>query len=508
MISRRTLTLAAGMAVIAMVAAGNLPAEDAPDPAAVRDAAAGRVCLVTAENAIGAPVAYASGFLLGEGRFVITDLASLARPDVRQAMLRFRNGSKAIATEFGMADPAIGLVAVKLDRPPAGLSGLAIPTASAPEDPGDVTVIGHKWAQDLDFIIGRFSHVVSSADLAARLKIDPPKQAGSFFNFANINPEQVSGSPVLDRGNNVVGVILRIAGADKPVVVPASALWESLKSADRQLRPLAELPKPFWPVAVLPVPGKPSTPQDFAQSVRTIKVRSRCTKCNSKGTITVRKLIESHNVGGMQRNTYRDEVQTCPTCSGEGVVFPDGLYAQYVRMAETGTWLASAGGVDARVRDTVFANCLDLLKAVSRVGKSYRDDLLRETKPDLSKNLAGGPHGIVVFAQVRELVDGPDGSYWVLAPHGLEATLAAKADRLAAAVEARGGRLRDGHWIILAGLAVGPVSLGGQRATYVQPLAWTDGPNLGVREHKPGGSGTPGTSPSPKPPGSPSFFGL
>jgi hypothetical protein len=496
------------MALVSLVAAETAAAADAPDAAAIREAAARRVCLVTAENALGAPLAYASGFLLGEGRFAITDLASVARPDVKQVRLRFRDGAKATAQEFGMADPAIGLVAVRLDQPPAGLSGLAIPTASASEDPGEVTVVGHKWAQDLDFVIGRFSHVVSSGDLAARLKIGPPKQAGSFFSFAAINPEQASGSPVLDGGGNVVGIVLRVAGADKPLVVPASALWESLKSADRQLRPLAELPKPFWPVAVLPVPGKACTPQDFAQSVRSIKVRSLCSQCKGKGTITVRKLVESRTVGGIQRNTFKDETQTCPTCRGEGVVFPEGLYAQYVRMAEAGTWLASAGGVEPKVRDTTFANCLDLLKAVSKVGRGYRDDLMQEIKSDLSKNLAGGPHGVVVFAVVRESVDGPDGPYVMLAPHGSGATFAAKADRMAAAAEVRGTRLKDGHSVILAGLAVGNVSLGGQRATYVQPFAWADGPGLGLHEHKPGGPGAPETPSQSKPSGSPTFFGL
>jgi hypothetical protein len=512
MSSRRALILAAGVAVAAMVATGNLPAADAPDVAAAREVAAGSVCRVIAENALGVPVAYASGFLLGEGRFAITDLASLARPDVKQARLQFRDGGKAVGLQFGMADPSIGLAALKVDQLPGNLSGLALSAASSAEGLGEITVIGHKWAQEPekpDFMIGQFSHVTSSASLATEmLKIDPPKQAFSFINFASINPEQPSGSPVVDKSGKVVGVLLRIAGLSKPLVVPASALREALMASDRQLRPLAELPKPLWPIAVLPVPGKPATAQDFAQTLRLIRTRSVCNQCRGKGTITVRKLVETRVINGVQRSMYKDEAQTCQDCKGEGVNFPDGLYAQYSRMAEAGTYLASAGGVDQKVRDTVFSGCMDLLKAVSRIGKGYRDDLAKEIKADLSKNPDGGPRGMVVFAEVRESVEGPDGQYLMLAPHGSGATLVAKADRLAAVGEVRGTRLDEGQGIILAGMAMGSVSIGSRRATYVQPFAWADGSGFGSHERKPGGSGAPGTPPPPKKPGSPNFFGL
>ncbi|MCX5682360.1 MAG: hypothetical protein NT049_01575, partial [Planctomycetota bacterium] len=333
-----------------------------------------------------------------------------------------------------------------------------------------------------------------------------PKKAISLLNFASINPEQASGSPVLDRSGAVVGVLLRIAGVDKPLMVPASALRDALMASDRQLKPLAELPKSAWPVWVLPVAGKPVSAADFAQSVRTIKVRSVCNKCKGKGTLTVRTPVKSTSVGGFSRTTYKEESKTCDGCQGEGVLFPDGLYGQYIRMAETGTWLALAGGVEPKVRDAAFSGGLDLLRAIGKVGKGYRDDLVKEIKSDLSKGVAAAPHGMVVYAQVRESVDGPDGSYVLLSPHGSGATFAAKADRMAAVAEVRGTQLGEGHWIILAGLGMGPVSLGSQQATFVQPFAWADGPSLG--QHKNGGQGGPASPPSPKPPGSPSFFGL
>jgi hypothetical protein len=177
-------------------------------------------------------------------------------------------------------------------------------------------------------------------------------------------------------------------------------------------------------------------------------------------------------------------------------------------MAEAGTWLALAGGVEPKVRDAAFSGGLDVLRAIAKVGKGYREDLVKEIKSDLSKGAAAEPHGMVVYAQVRELVDGPDGAYVLLSPHGAGATFAAKADRMAAVAEVRGTRLGEGHWIILAGLAMGPVSLGSQRATYVLPFAWADGPSFGPHPHKDGGPGGPASPPPPKSPGSPSFFGL
>ncbi|MCX5654553.1 MAG: trypsin-like peptidase domain-containing protein [Planctomycetota bacterium] len=516
---RRALILVAELVISGLlVATGTLVAAETPDMAAVRDAAEARVCLVTAENALGVPLAYASGFLLGEGRFVVTDLASLARPDVKQARLQFRDGSKATATQFAMADPSTGLVAIKVDGVPAGLSGLAFSAASEAEVPGEVVVVGHTWGQDPDkpdIIIGKFSHATSSADLAARLKSDPPKQAVSFLNFSTINPDEASGAPVLDRSGNVVGVLLRIAGADKPLAVPAAALREALVASDRQLKPLAELPKPLWPVAVLPVPGKPVAAADFAQAVRAIKRRSVCSNCNGKGTVTVRKLIESRVTGGMRHNTYKDESKTCPSCRGEGVLFPDGLYAQFARMAEAGTWLASAGGVDPKVRDMVFSNGLDVLRAIAKVGRAYRDDLVQEIKTDLGKAGAIDPRGVVAYVEVRDSVEGPDGKYLILAPLHAHPMLAAKGDRLAAVAEVRGGRLDEGKWIIVAGLVMGRVTIGSHQPLFVQPFAWADGPTLGPSPYKGDGQTTPTpptTTPStptpPKVPGSPSFFGL
>ena len=502
------LAVAAGLGLPAMAAG------QAGDAVALRDAAGRRVCLVTAENALGIPLSYASGFLLGEGRFVVTDLASLAQPGVKQASLRFRDGTVAVARQFGMADPATGLVVVQLEQPPAGAAGLTFADVSTAEGPVEATVVGWKWGQDLDLTVGRVSQPLAASVLAARLKMEAPADAASFLNFEGMQPEEASGSPVFDRGGGVLGVLLQVAGFNKALVVPSAALRKALLASDRQLKPLSELPKPVWPIATAPVPGKPVAPGDFAQAVRTIKLRSRCARCSGKGTVRVEKIVGTTTLGGITQKIVRTEDVTCTACRGEGVFLADGFYAQYVRMAEGGTWMALAGDVDPKARDAAFSNSLAVLRAIGKVSRRYRDALVQQARTDLAKPPSGGPRGLVVLAHVRELADGPDGQYVLFTPHLTTTLMAARADQMSAVGEFQGAKLDVGRWIVLAGMGFGPVTLGDQKPLYVRPVAWVEGPNLGgsPRHDHPGtGPTTPGPSPeptTPSTPGPPNFFGL
>jgi len=486
-------------------------AGQATDAASLRDGAGQRVCLVTAQNALGVPIAYASGFLFGDGRFAVTDLASLAQPGVTQAELRFRDGTTAVATQFGMADPGIGLAAIHLDKPPAGAAGLAFSNISTSDGAVEATVVGWKWGQDLDLTVGRVTQPLSAADLAARLKMDAPSTSASFLNYDGPSPEEVSGSPVLDRSGGVLGVLLQVAGAGKPVVVPSSALRQALLSSDRQLKPIARLPKPVWPVATFPTPGRPATPSEFAQLVRLIKTRSRCGKCDGKGTVRVEKVVGTQTRGGITQKIVRQEDVTCPTCKGDGVLFPDGFYSYYMKMAENGTRLALAGDTEPKARDAAFSNCLELLRAVAKVGRAYREDLVQQAKEDLAKPATNSLRGVVAFAQVRDSADTADGSYVLLAPSRSGAVLAARADRMAASGEAQGAKLTPGRWIVLAGMVLGQVTLDDAKRLYVRPFAWVDGPHLGSlpgHGHPTGPESPPSTPTTPRAPGSPSFFGL
>ena len=503
-----SLAVAAGLGLPAMAAG------QASDAVALRDAAGRGVCLVTAENALGIPLSYASGFLFGEGRFAVTDLASLAQPGVKQASLRFRDGTVAVARQFGMADPAIGLAVVQLEHPPAGAAGLTLADVSTAEGPVEATVVGWKWGQDLDLTVGRVGQPLAASVLAGWLKVEAPADAAAFLTFEGMRPDEASGSPVLDRGGGVMGVLLQVAGFNKALVVPSAALRKALLSSDRQLKPLSELPKPVWPIATAPAPGKPVAPGDFAQTVRTIKLRSRCSKCEGKGTVRVERIVGTTTMGGMTQKIIRTEDVTCTACRGEGVLLADGFYAQYVRMAEGGIWMALAGDVEQKARDAAFSNGLDVLRAIGKVGRRYRDALVQQACADLAKPPSGGPRGLVVFARVREWADGPDGRYVLFTTHKTKTLMAASAERMSAAGEPQGAKLDADRWIVLAGMVFGPVTLGDRKPLYVRPFAWVQGPNLGdsPKHDHPGTAPTkPGPAPEPTIPstsGPPNFFGL
>ncbi len=99
----RTRGWSVGVAVT-LLAAGWASGQVGPpkfDLQFLRGSAGPAVCRITVENAWGIPQAVVSGFLLGEGRFVVTDLGTVARPGAARARLLFSDGAEAEATEFG-----------------------------------------------------------------------------------------------------------------------------------------------------------------------------------------------------------------------------------------------------------------------------------------------------------------------------------------------------------------------------------------------------------------------
>ena len=132
-----------------MFCAALSPAAEPLNSLAVRKTVSPKVCLVVAENAVGVPRGYATGFLMGDGRFALTDLATLAQPGVAQAELRFDDGTVARSVTFGMADPVLGVAAIFVEQSDAlkrdGLRlSLKVP---APEDAAPVAVAGWQWSR-------------------------------------------------------------------------------------------------------------------------------------------------------------------------------------------------------------------------------------------------------------------------------------------------------------------------------------------------------------------------
>jgi len=159
-----------------------------PPPQEIREAAGPAVCLVSAEGPLGLQVARVNGFLLGGGKFVVTDLAAVAQPGVARVTLTFRDGSTSAVKEFGLADPAIGLVLLKVEEPKAGATGLSLSTVPTSSGPTDALLFGWKQSQDPNMVRVRIYSGITSGDLAARLKVDPPKTAVTFYGIEGLRP--------------------------------------------------------------------------------------------------------------------------------------------------------------------------------------------------------------------------------------------------------------------------------------------------------------------------------
>ena len=486
----------------------------APQGAEIREAAGPLVCLVSVDGPLGLPVARANGFLLGNGKFAVTELAAVASPGATHVTLRFRDGTVCAAKEFGLADPALGLVLLKVGEPDQGDGGLALSTVPTTSGASDAVILGWRHGQDQVLVRARIYNGIASGDLANRLKVEPPKAAVGFYGVEGTRPDVLAGAPILDAEGGVAGVLLQIPGSERAIVVPAGALRNALLAAEPQLKPLAALPKPLWPAMPMPV-GKPMAASDFASVMRTIKSKSRCPKCAGKGTISIERAIPGPSDGRGRRQIQTTiETQVCSNCSGEGVVCPDGLYALVVLVAEGAVWLQSAPDVEARVRDAASTGGRDLLGALARVGQRYRTACQRQLETDFGRMADQLPRGLVVYAQVQDTVQGPDGTYLMLTTFGPRTLLAVKADRLTPPVGPDGKRAAVpdvGEWVVLGGVGEGVATIGGRHPVLVRPFGWVPGPRLaGSTPTRPGrnpDSATPG-APEPKAPGMPTFFGL
>ena len=498
--------------LVLLLAADALRAAEPIDILAVRNEAGPKVCLVTVDGPLGLPVAYASGFLLGEGKFVITDLASVARPGVNQITLRFRDGSTAVGRQFGMADPATGLAAILIEPPKTDVGGLGLAAEPLP-DGTEVAIVGWKRAQDLDMARGAIKNGASTADLATLARIEPPKVPTTFLTFSLNRVGLATGAPAVDGSGRAIGVLLDLAGVDRTILVPSGLLRSALLSAGARLKPLSELPKPIWPVAVCTLAGKPVNPGEFAQAARTAKTRSRCGECSGRGVVTQRKHVGTERTPiGTVKNIYKDVTETCKACRGESAVCTDGLYGAFANMAYGAAWLAASPDVDPRAKEAAVTNGTTMLKGLARVGVHFRDGFVTQAGADLAKPGGEFPRGIVVYAQVREALTAADGPYRLLAPFRSPALLVVKADLLAPPAGAdgkpAGAQPAVGQWIVLGGAAEGVALLQNLKPILVRPFGWAPGPQL----HAPPGPGrAPGPADEPPPkkqPGEPDFFGL
>ncbi len=490
MLRRSTVTFMAA-ALAAVFGLAGVCAAAALDGNAVRQKVGPRVCLVRVDGALGLPVSYASGFLFGQGKFIVTDLASVAQPGVTQVTAIFGDGTKAQAKEFGMADPALGVVAIGVDLPKDKGAGLTLSKASVPEDGISAAVVGWKWGEDLYLTVGTLKGRMPAADLAETVALEGPAPKVEFLKFLCPKLDIATGAAVVDAQGTVVGVMVRLMGAAKPTVVPAPLIRQALLSGGTQLKPLSALPNALWPVSLQVTPGRPPTPQGFSRAAGDARRRSICAMCKGSGKVKVKYIAGyTRGLGGMRRPIIRFRVETCKICSGEGVVCRRGLYGYFVRMAEGATHLIASPDTTENVSDAAFKNGMGLLAALGKVPTRYRNSLTSQIRADLNAAEPKYPRGAILYAQVCESVNLRGDNFTVLVPYGLRTVLMVNSDMLTSAYGVDDSPTATaptaGSSVVVGGVLEGMAHVQGSSPISMRLFGWAFAPALGPKiERKP-----------------------
>jgi hypothetical protein len=468
----KRIVLLAGVWVGALLAPTRGLRAAAPiDAGAVRDSARSAVCRVTVENAWGIPEAIATGFLLGDGRFVVTDLGTVGRPGAAQVALQFQDGSKVVAREFGMADPALGLVLLRMPADAPARTGLAL-AAELPVLDGTAPVIaaGWHWGSQLEVVAGRLWKGPALRDLAPLARVEPPAGVDTFVRMEGGRLEAAPGSPVLGSSGTVlaVGFDLLLRDTVAPLAMPATTLRSALLATPPQLKPLAELPKPIWPQRPLRMPGSPATPADFTAAANRFKTSLLCQACKGTGRITG----EGPGRGLISR--FFDGRFLCPICYGELVTPSEVSLKALSTLAEQGTRTVWVPVADDRARAAARTTAADILKALAGYGPHFRHEHAAAVAAALHTAALPPPWGIVCQAQVTGADDGPDGRYVFLAPWRSQATLAVRADDLVTPGYKTAARREPpaDSWVLLLGAALSKFEADSREGFFVLPCEW------------------------------------
>ncbi|MBE3071106.1 MAG: trypsin-like peptidase domain-containing protein [Planctomycetes bacterium] len=496
--TRRTAVLAA---VLGLLQATTVPAAAPATPAApvdgakvdalaLRKAAEPKVCLVTVDGPLGLPLARASGLLVGDGKLVVTDLATLAQPGIQKVRLRFGDGRTAEAKTFAVADPALGLVVLRIEKPDPKFKGYGFSKAAVPEKGMTAVAIGWKWGESLDLSVGTVLPGPATADVAKDAEVTDPPAAARFDAFWCTQMCVAPGAPVLTASGEVAGVVVRFIGCHKMLSVPAAEVAKLVASAATTEKAVTLVPNAVWPGAVEVIPGRPTSRSEFAEAVRLVKRRSICTKCKGKTTVRIRKLVGyTKNSAGIRVPLYREEDEPCDKCMQEGIVFDDKLYNEFATMAEGATWRISDDSIPENERVAAFNGGMGLLAALAKVGSLYQTALIRNCRRDVDAPGRSYPRGFIGYAQVCETIEMAGCQFTIVVPQGSAALLMVDASTLVAEyslgepdqVQVPG----NGDWVVLGGIMEGPAKLEGFEPADVRPIflrlyGWMPGPMLGM----------------------------
>jgi len=479
--TRKAFLVLAALALAGLALADGAGAAPATDPAAMKRAVGPAVCRLSVENAWGVPAAVVSGFLLGDGRFIVSDLGAVAQPATTRVTVQFQDGKTAAATQFGMADPGLGLVALRVEADPSE-EGKADAAATArkglplaPELPsleGGVAVVavGWQWGDQLTAVVGRLGKGPLIREMAARVRAELPAGVDSFVRMDGARLELASGSPLLDASGTVVAVTLDVMIRDTiaSLAIPASSLRTMLLATQPQLKPLSDLPKPIWPERVLRLPGAPPAATEVTRLAAENEKALRCPTCDGTGRVDVFSRFGMGRMGARSRNTI------CPTCHGEKYAMQRPLLPGISDMVLAATRIAWAPTTDERTRASTRAAVLDSVKSLGGVGDYFVNRLADLTMDDLGRSAL--PRGVVLPCRVRQHVDGPDGPYAILLPLGSETPVAVRV----ADLTTLGGKgpladhkdPADQAWIFLAGAVLSRFDSGNDKGFYILPVEW------------------------------------
>ena len=436
------------------------------DTEAVRQAVGPAVCTVTVENAWGVPQSVATGWLLGDGRFVVTDLGALKVRGAARATLRFDGGLEASADTFGMADPALGLAALKVDGALSSRKGLGL----ASELPAvgasvAVTLAGYNWGERLDVTTGRLLPGPQIRTVASRSGVMPPEGVDRFLRIEGERIHAASGSPLTDADNRVLAVRLDVQakGMTAVLAMPATTLRASLLSAKPELKPLGDLPEPCWPVHILRLPGEPVGLETFVKASNTISRAMVCDRCGGEGTI--------EGGGWIFGRDFR-----CPQCMGTGIHLTPEVMEMLAEWARQGTRVAWAPGMDSRTRSGVRKIGVEMLARLAPVGRHLRRAIGLLGRLNVTRPNPRDPQGIILYARVADQVTGPDGEYLVLDAFNTRTPVAVRVEDLLGhdGLGPLPGRRVPGKgtWFALAATVVSGFDTGEVQGVYALPFEW------------------------------------
>lgn len=492
-----------GLVVVGLMAPCSPGGEATPtgpaaiDVSAVREKVSPGTCQVTVLNGWGVPVAYANGFLLGQGRFVLTDLGAVGQPGVSSVSLKFASGPVATAKEFGLADTATGLVALRVEAEAPGRTGLELAPEAPSGDAGPMmAAVGWPWCWALGTTSGHLVRGPLVKDLAQRCGIAPPEAAEVFLRMEGVRLDAASGAPVVNAQGAVVAVKIDLAarGMAVSLAVSSAPFRATLLAAPPQLKPFSELPKPVWAVRLLRLPGEPPTPVEFAKATSAVRTGMVCPMCGGKPR--------------KDTGRFGPPGWPCATCRGDGIAFTPALKALLSDVAIEGTRGIWAPLPDDRTRTAMRATGRDVLKTLTQSAQGFQTALALGFWSDVAVwHPSTFPRGAIFYGEVHETVDGADGKYVFLGLQNSRDAVAVRADLLAEATGKAAGAKEwtPGMQVALLGTAMGRFKApSGEQGIYVLPFDWLPTPGFAVtmpRDNRP--PGPPGGPDRPGGPGGP-----